>query len=117
MNKSLQDYTSDFLPRDTVYTVQKLNEHSESFQGIEDLFSYTVNNGHDVLQSIREYHSIEIKAAKIDEFMSSEQKSNSDWQEIWTENQKHLEENLQILQLLQGISQVRFGVLRSFCSL
>lgn len=106
MNKSLQEYTSDFLPRDTAYTVQKLKEHSESFQSIEDLFSYTVNNGHDVLQSIREYHSVEVKAVKIDEFLSSDQKSSSDWQEIWTVNQKHLDETLQILQLLQGISQV-----------
>lgn len=107
MNKSLQDYTSDFLPRDTAYVTHKLRENSESFQNIDSLFSYTVNNGYDVLQSIKEYHSVEIKAAKIDEFLAREHKSNADWQKIWMENKKHLDENLKILELLQGISQVR----------
>ena len=107
MNKSLQDYTADFLPRDTNFALQKLHDHSESFKSIEELHSYTINNGHDVLQAIREYDTIEIKAAKVESVLSSDPKrSQAGWQEIWTENQKHLDENLKILGILQGISQV-----------
>jgi len=107
MNKALQEYTSDFLPRDTLYAVQKLKDNAERFQEIEELFSYTIHNGHDVLQSIREYDSIDGKSAKIKEALgSSEDVVGSRLKSIWEENRKNLDESLLILQVLQEISQV-----------
>ena len=104
MNRALQEYTSDFLPRATVYAVQKIKDHADRFQEIEELFTYTIRNGHDVLQSIHEYNSIDGKSTKIEEALQTD---GQGLKEVWEENEKHLDDSLVVLQILQQISKVR----------
>lgn len=106
MNKSLHDYTSDFLPRDTLYVQQKLNDHFESFRFVEELFVYTIQNAQDVLLSIKEYEELGLKSTKIEDLLNANDKKPGIWKEFWEGNELRLEENLKILQLLQDISQV-----------
>ena len=106
MNKTLQEYTSDFLPRSTAYTKQKLKDQFASFRAVEELFVYTIQNGQDVLQSIEEYEELGIKSTQIEHLLNSGDQNHSEWKLVWEENQKRLEDSLKILKYLQEISQV-----------
>ena len=108
MNRALQEYTSDFLPRATLSALQKIKDNSDRFKEIEELFTYTIHNGYDVLQSIHEYESSDGKSAKIEEALKSG--SSTSLTNIWDENKKQLDESLVILQVLQRISHVSFFV-------
>lgn len=114
MNRALQEYTSDFLPRATVYAVQRIKDHSDRYQEIEELFTYTIRNGHDVLQAINEYDSIDGKSTKIEAALNASATEGKDTgkgdeanlKELWEENKKNLDESVLVLQVLQRISQV-----------
>ena len=112
MNRALQEYTSDFLPRASVYAVQRIKDHADRYQEIEELFTYTIRNGHDVLQAINEYDSIDGKSTKIEEALNTSASNSkkgmkeSNLKELWEENKKNLDESVLVLQVLQKISQV-----------
>lgn len=97
MNKSLQDYTSDFLPRDTYNAQSKLNDHIASIKFVEDMLKYTIQNGEEVVKDIGPFQeeSVLVKDGK--------KELNMKPLEI---NKNELEENLKLLKHLQEISQV-----------
>ena len=105
MNKSLQDYTSDFLPRDTYNAQSKLHDHIASIKFVEDMLKYTIQNGEEVIQDIGPFQEegVLVKDGKREVNMKSLEIDKSE-----------LDENLELLKHLQEISQVWPTLVSSF---
>ncbi|CAH1789041.1 unnamed protein product, partial [Owenia fusiformis] len=106
IEKTEEEYQKAELPSEVSRAEIMLKEHDANKHKISQVYQHTANEGEEIVVRVRQQDSEEVATKEVHKVLEMTDYRKKTWEEMWEDQRRRLEQNLQICQFNFDLRQI-----------